>query len=83
MANKPALTITDQIKLLKSRGMLFRDETMAAHYLKNISYYRLKGYWWDMQADKLNTYSTPIHISKMLLKDMTLIVFCVSFFLMR
>lgn len=36
--------------------MLFRDETLAAFYLKNISYYRLKGYWWDMQTDfKLHT----------------------------
>jgi abortive infection bacteriophage resistance protein len=31
--------------------MLFYDETAAAIYLKNISYYRLKGYWWDMQSD--------------------------------
>ena len=29
--------------------MLFRDEANAPHFLKNISYYRLKGYWWDMQ----------------------------------
>jgi len=51
MPNKPAYTISDQIKLLKSRGMRFRDETLAALYLANISYYRLKGYWWDMQTD--------------------------------
>jgi len=31
--------------------MLFRDEPQATHILKNISYYRLKGYWWDMQID--------------------------------
>lgn len=31
--------------------MRFKDETIAASYLKNISYYRLKGYWWDMQTD--------------------------------
>lgn len=34
--------------------MLFRDESQAALYLKNISYYRLKGYWWDMQTDRAN-----------------------------
>lgn len=33
--------------------MLFRNEPLAAHFLKNISYYRLKGYWWDMQADRV------------------------------
>lgn len=31
--------------------MRFKNETLAASYLKNISYYRLKGYWWDMQID--------------------------------
>jgi abortive infection bacteriophage resistance protein len=56
MPNKSPYTISDQIQLLKSRGMLFRDETLAAFYLKNISYYRIKGYWWDMQTDfKLHT----------------------------
>jgi hypothetical protein len=51
MANKPSLSVANQIALLKQRGMLFRDETSAPHFLQNISYYRLKGYWWDMQAD--------------------------------
>lgn len=51
-ANKPAYCIVDQIALLKQRGMLFRNEADARHFLANISYYRLKGYWWDMQADK-------------------------------
>ena len=34
--------------------MLFRNEQQAAHFLINISYYRLKGYWWDMQTDIVN-----------------------------
>lgn len=51
MVNKPAYTIANQIALLKQRGMLFRNEVSASHYLENISYYRLKGYWWDMQDD--------------------------------
>ena len=51
MVNKSAYTIADQIQLLKSRGMLFRDEAHASLCLKSISYYRLKGYWWDMQSD--------------------------------
>ncbi|MDR1023906.1 MAG: Abi family protein [Prevotellaceae bacterium] len=49
--NKPAYTIPDQIALLKQRGMIFRDEAQARDRLQNISYYRLKGYWWDMQSD--------------------------------
>jgi len=49
--NKPAYTISDQIALLKQRGMLFRDEAKAYCFLKDISYYRLKGYWQDTQSD--------------------------------
>jgi abortive infection bacteriophage resistance protein len=51
MANKPAYSIANQIALLKERGMLFRHEDKATHFLENISYYRLKGYWWDQQSD--------------------------------
>jgi abortive infection bacteriophage resistance protein len=31
--------------------MLFRNISNAPHFLLNISYYRLKGYWWDTQVD--------------------------------
>ncbi|MEO7176101.1 MAG: Abi family protein [Saprospiraceae bacterium] len=51
MANKAPYSIVEQIALLKKRGMQFRDEPTAHHFLENISYYRLKGYWWDLQAD--------------------------------
>lgn len=51
---KEPTTITEQIALLKGRNMAFGDESSAPHFLANISYYRLKGYWWEMQDDKLN-----------------------------
>ena len=57
--NKVAFTITGQIELLKQRGMLFRDETRACHILRNISYYRLKGYWWDAQNDPVRHLFRP------------------------
>jgi len=54
MPNKPSRSIDEQIALLKERGgMLFRDEAAAKPLLLNISYYRLKGYWWDMQSDRV------------------------------
>lgn len=34
--------------------MLISDVSEAEHFLANISYYRLAGYWWPMQADKAN-----------------------------
>ncbi len=52
--HKPTIPVKDQIQLLKSRGLLIGDESLAEHYLNNISYYRLAGYWWPMQADKVN-----------------------------
>lgn len=66
MANKIPYSIADQISLLKHRGMLFKNEPSAHHFLENISYYRLKGYWWDLQDDytlhtlKPNTYFEDI-----------------------
>ncbi|MFD1631872.1 Abi family protein [Pseudopedobacter beijingensis] len=51
---KPERTIQEQIALLQSRNMTFRNIVNAPHFLANISYYRLKGYWWEMQDDKIN-----------------------------
>jgi len=50
--SKKALSIEEQIDQLKKRGLIFENETKAVHYLANISYYRLAGYWWSMQDDK-------------------------------
>jgi len=52
MANKESRSIQEQIDLLKYRGMIIEDEEFAHLHLSHISYYRLKGYWWDMQTDK-------------------------------
>ncbi len=42
--NKPFLDISDQISLLKNRGLIFKDEGKAKFYLQNISYYHLSIY---------------------------------------
>ena len=57
--NKVSRTIAEQISLLKSRGMLVKDEQTAALYLNHISYFRLKGYWLDMQTDRDNRIFAP------------------------
>jgi abortive infection bacteriophage resistance protein len=54
MSNKPARSVIAQLQLLKDRGMTVENENQAIHFLNNISYYRLKGYWWDMQSDPVN-----------------------------
>jgi abortive infection bacteriophage resistance protein len=50
---KPPLTITDQIKALENRGMVFVDKIVAEHYLSNISYYRLRAYTFPYQNNSL------------------------------
>jgi abortive infection bacteriophage resistance protein len=42
---KPALSIADQIALLRRRGMAVPDAAKAGHYLRHVSYYRLRAYW--------------------------------------
>ncbi len=52
--NKQKLTISEHIQLLKNRGLNIENDELAMHYLSHISYYRLAGYWWPMQSDKIN-----------------------------
>lgn len=38
---------------------MIRNEVIALHHLAHISYYRLKGYWWDMQSDRVRHIFSP------------------------
>lgn len=49
---KLPLSITDQIALLKYRGLTFADEAYAAKVLEHISYYRFAAYLRPMESDK-------------------------------
>jgi len=49
--NKPPLSADDHIVLLKSRGLVVENQDTAKHYLSNIGYYRLAGYWFHFQED--------------------------------
>lgn len=42
--NQPQISVEEQIRLLKSEGLLFKDESHAKHLLNNISMFRLKSY---------------------------------------
>ena len=57
--SKETLTIQQHIDQLKQRGLIIKDEKLASHYLAHISYYRLAGYWWPMQADKVEHKCKP------------------------
>jgi abortive infection bacteriophage resistance protein len=47
--NKPPLSISQQIGLLESRGLVINDKLEAESYLNNISYYRLSAYMLPFQ----------------------------------
>ncbi|MFN8304424.1 MAG: Abi family protein [Saprospiraceae bacterium] len=49
---KPPLPVSDQITLLENRGLLIPDHAKAAHYLSNISYYRLRAYTYPFQNNQ-------------------------------
>ncbi|HEY5326404.1 MAG TPA: Abi family protein [Mucilaginibacter sp.] len=44
---------------------MFKNEANAIIFLQNVSYYRIKGYWWDMQSD----YQTHIFKPKTYFED--------------
>lgn len=56
---KSPLSIIQQIEQLKKRGLIINDEISANHYLSTIGYYRLSGYWWPMQSDKVKHIFKP------------------------
>ena len=49
---KQALPISEQIELLKSRGLNFADSSKAAKFLGEVSYFRFVQYLRPMEADK-------------------------------
>lgn len=53
------MDIADQIQLLESRGMTIDDKSLAEHFLVYVSYFRLAGYWWPLQSDKINHIFKP------------------------
>lgn len=44
---------------MRSRGLSFDNEQVAAEYLKVISYFRLANYWKPMESDKINHVFKP------------------------
>ncbi|MCL2297432.1 MAG: Abi family protein [Proteobacteria bacterium] len=54
--SKPPLPIDDQLALLKQRGMLFNDESVARNTLEHINYYRLRAYWLPFEIPSGDTF---------------------------
>lgn len=46
---KVSLSVSDQVLILKNRGLIINDEAKVLSYLSNISYYRLRAYTYPFQ----------------------------------
>ncbi len=60
---KPALSIKEQVKKLKERGLIINDEKFARKYLSNISFYRLRAYTYPFQNNKVASHPFNVEIS--------------------
>lgn len=64
---KPALTHSEQIGLLVSRGLIVEDQLAAEFYLRHLNYYRLAGYWFPLERDhKTHEFKSGASFSKVL-----------------
>jgi abortive infection bacteriophage resistance protein len=51
---KPYLPISNQLALIKGRGMGISDDALAQAYLNKIGYYRLSGYWYPYRKTHMS-----------------------------
>lgn len=51
---KKVISFDKQIHLLQDRGLVIENPDLAKDFLRNISYFRLQGFWWEFQIDKKN-----------------------------
>ncbi|WP_338103232.1 Abi family protein [Methanolapillus millepedarum] len=66
--NKPALSVKDQVGILKKRNLLFKNETVAELFLLNNNFYRLRGYTYPFQENNLpdQPFICPIYFEDIL-----------------
>jgi abortive infection bacteriophage resistance protein len=50
--SKPYLPVSDQLALIKGRGMIISDDALAQAYLNRVGYYRLSGFWFPYRDSK-------------------------------
>jgi abortive infection bacteriophage resistance protein len=61
--DRPWRAFAQQLDLLKFRGMIIGDETLALHRLEHIGYYRLSAYWYPFRSVELTQLSNPKRIT--------------------
>ena len=56
-------TLSEQVALLKSRGLEIADEQLAEELLFDINYYRLTGYLHDFKIPGTDNYQTGLSLN--------------------
>ena len=64
--SKPPTTYTEQVDLLRARGMVVDDQAEAEFYLQHLNYYRLGAYWLPFEQDHATHHSDRTHFSQVL-----------------
>lgn len=65
--SKQPITVEEQIKVLKQRGLIIDDESETVSVLERISYFRLACYWRPMEQDKvLHIFKPDSHFNNVL-----------------
>lgn len=59
---KPPLNVSDQLTLLKKRGMHIADDARATRVLQSINYYRLRAYWLPFEAPAVERHAEGEHL---------------------
>lgn len=62
--SKTPITIEQQVQLLKERGLIVRNDDECAHFLRNVSYYRLGWYCKDHQDPKSDHFRQGVTFEK-------------------
>lgn len=65
---KQAISLAEQIEILRKRGLIIDDETECLRVLNNVSYFRMAGYWRPMEKDKtLHSFKPNSHFHNVVL----------------
>lgn len=61
--SKPPVSLDKQLNCLKDRGLKITDESLALHYLSNISYYRLRAYTYPFQDNTVSDHPFVVPVT--------------------
>lgn len=62
---KPHLSLSEQVALLKERGLIINDDSEAERILFNVNYYRLSGYLHNFKDPKSGRYIDQLSLEKL------------------